>query len=107
MRVYNRVLNTDNKDIINQINLIISNNEFSNYYFLGHSIDKIDHSFLKKLYKDNNQTITTIFYYSDDDKKKKIFNLYLMLGEEYVTEMINHDNLKFVKFNEVDNYSFN
>ena len=107
MRVYNRVSNTENKDVINQINLVISNNRFNNYYFLGHSIDKIDHSFLKKLYRENNLTKTTVFYYSKDDKDKKIFNLYLLLGEEYVIEMINRDNLKFIRFDEINNYSFN
>ncbi len=110
MRVYNRVIEKDNKDNINQINKYISGHTFNHYYFLGHSLDKIDHSFLKQLFRrddDYAKTKTTIFYYSDEDMQKKIFNLYLMLGEKYMTLMQNYGCLGFVHFSEIEHYDFN
>ena len=107
MRVYNRVLDNNNKDNINQINKYVSDHTFCHYYFLGHSLDKIDHSFLKQLFKENIYTKTTIFYYTDDDMLKKIFNLYLMLGEKYMTQMLNNGSLEFIPFDRLENYDFN
>lgn len=107
MRVYNRVLDNNNKDNINQINKYVSDHTFSHYYFLGHSLDKIDHSFLKQLFKENIYTKTTIFYYTDDDMLKKIFNLYLMVGEKYMTQMLNNGSLEFIPFDRLENYDFN
>ena len=107
MRVYNRVIEKDNKDNINQINKYISSHTFNHYYFLGHSLDKIDHNFLKQLFKDNYYTKTTIFYYTDGDMQKKIFNLYLMLGEKHMTQMLNNGSLEFIPFDRLENYDFN
>lgn len=107
MRVYNRVLDNNNKDNINQINKYVLDHTFSHYYFLGHSLDKIDHSFLKQLFKANIYTKTTIFYYTDDDMQKKIFNLYLMLGEKYITQILNNGSLEFVPFDKLEQYDFN
>ena len=107
MRVYNRVIEKDNKDNINQINKYISSHTFNHYYFLGHSLDKIDHNFLKQLFKDNYYTKTTIFYYTDGDMQKKIFNLYLMLGEKHMTHMLNNGSLEFIPFDRLENYDFN
>jgi hypothetical protein len=106
MRVYNRLKVTKNEDNINQISSLISENAFTNYFFIGHSIDKIDRSFLRKLYENRGQTKTTIFYYSEVDKNNKIFNLYLMLGEDCITQMLNQDKLEFVKFDKLEKYSF-
>lgn len=56
MRVYNRILDKDEKEVIdniNQINKRISDQTFSHYYFIVHSLDKIDHSFLRQLFKKN------------------------------------------------------
>lgn len=107
MRVYNRVIEKDNKDNINQINKYISSHTFNHYYFLGHSLDKIDHNFLKQLFKENYYTKITIFYYTDDDMQKKIFNLYLMLGEKYMTQILNNGSLEFVAFDKLEQYDFN
>ena len=107
MRVFNRVIEKDNKDNINQINKYISSHTFNHYYFLGHSLDKIDHNFLKQLFKDNYYTKTTIFYYTDGDMQKKIFNLYLMLGEKHMTQMLNNGSLEFIPFDRLENYDFN
>lgn len=107
MRVYNRVIEKDNKDNINQINKYISSHTFNHYYFLGHSLDKIDHNFLKQLFKENYYTKITIFYYTDDDTQKKIFNLYLMLGEKYMTQILNNGSLEFVAFDKLEQYDFN
>ena len=110
MRVYNRVIDNDNKDNINQISKYVSNHIFNHYYFLGHSLDKIDHSFLRQLFKGNDdyaKTKTTIFYYTEDDMQKKIFNLYLMLGEEYMILLLNNGRLEFVSFSELEHYNFN
>lgn len=109
MRVYNRALDKDDKDVIDNINYInkrISEQTFSHYYFLGHSLDKIDHSFLRQLFKKNYYTKTTIFYYNNADRQKKIFNLYLMVGEEYITQMLNNGSLEFVEFDEIETYNF-
>ena len=110
MRVYNRVIDKDNKDNINQINKYISSHIFNHYYFLGHSLDKIDHSFLRQLFRGNDdyaKTKTTIFYYTEDDMQKKILNLYLMLGEKYMSLMLNYGCLEFVHFSELEHYDFN
>ena len=107
MRVYNRVIDNDNKDNINQINKYILNHTFSHYYFLGHSLDKIDHSFLKQLFNENHYAKTTIFYYTDEDMQKKIFNLYLMLGEKHMIQMLNNGCLEFVSFDRLEQYDFN
>lgn len=107
MRVYNRVIDNDNKDNINQINKYILNHTFSHYYFLGHSLDKIDHSFLKQLFNENHYAKTIIFYYTDEDMQKKIFNLYLMLGEKHMIQMLNNGSLEFVPFDKLEQYDFN
>lgn len=109
MRVYNRALDKDDKDVIDNINYInkrISEQTFSHYYFLGHSLDKIDHSFLRQLFKKNYYTKTTIFYYNNEDRQRKIFNLYLMVGEEFITQMLNNGSLEFVEFDEIETYNF-
>lgn len=109
MRVYNRILDKDEKEVIdniNQINKRISDQTFSHYYFMGHSLDKIDHSFLRQLFKKNYYTKTTIFYYNNEDRQKKIFNLYLMVGEEYITQMLNNGSLEFVEFDKIETYNF-
>ena len=109
MRVYNRILDNDEKEVIdniNQINKRISDQTFSHYYFMGHSLDKIDHSFLRQLFKKNYYTKTTIFYYNNEDRQKKIFNLYLMVGEEYITQMLNNGSLEFIEFDKIETYNF-
>jgi hypothetical protein len=68
----------------------IRNNKDKNlcFYVLGHSLDRCDHSLLKAIFTENDNSDIKIFSHNQKSKESYITNMRNMLGESYVNSHV-------------------
>lgn len=64
-------------------------------YFLGLSMGRTDEDIIKKVIHESLKSI--IFYYNQDDYESKVINLIDIYGRNKIEEMIENQNIEFVK----------